>query len=84
MSAFQPVTAVTLSPELTQLIVGQATPFTATVMPPNATDKNITWSRVSGVNVIIDQNADGSELTLTTQASGTLELRATIANGKLQ
>ena len=84
MSAFQPVTDITLSPALTQLVVGQATPFTATVVPPNATNKSITWSRVSGVNVTINQNADGSELTLTTQASGTLELRATIANGKLQ
>ena len=84
MSAFQPVTDVTLSPALTQLVVGQATTFAATVAPSNATNKNITWSRVSGVNATIDQNASGSQLTLTPQASGTLELRATIANGKLQ
>ena len=84
MSAFQPVTNITLTPELTQLVVGQATTFTATVVPANATNKNINWSRVSGVDATMNQNADGSQLTLTAQASGTLELRATIPNGILQ
>ena len=81
---FIPVNDITLSPVLTQLVVGQATTFTATVAPSTATNKNITWSRVSGVNVIINQNTSGSQLTLTAQASGSLELSATIENGKLQ
>ena len=81
---FIPVTNITLTPELTQLIVGEASTHTATVAPSNATDKKITWSRVSGVSATISQNTDGSQLTLTPQATGTFELRATIANGKLQ
>ena len=81
---FIPVTDVTLTPALTQLIVGEATTFTATVVPSNATNKNITWSRVSGVQTTIGQNADGTSLTLTANQSGTLEIRATITNGKLQ
>jgi hypothetical protein len=84
MSAFQPVTNVTLSPDLAQLVVGQRTTFNATVTPTNATNRNIVWSRVSGVNVTIEQNAAGSQLHLTAQASGTCQLRATIANGRLQ
>ena len=81
---FIPITNITLSNDLKQLIPGQATTVTATVEPPNATNKNINWSRLSGVNATISQNTDGSELTITPQASGGFELRATIANGKLQ
>jgi uncharacterized protein YjdB len=81
---FIAVTNITLSPDLTQLIVGQATTHTATVTPSNATNKSINWSRVSGVNATISQNTDGSQLTLTPQATGAIEIQATIANGKLQ
>ena len=84
MSAFKPVTNITLSPDLTQLVVGQATNFTATVTPSDATNQTIVWSRVSGVNCTINSSNNGRNLTLTAQASGTCQLRATIANGRLQ
>jgi len=84
MSAFKHVTNITLNPDLAQLAVGQATSFTATVAPSDATNKTIAWSRVSGVQCTITQNASGSQLTLTAQTSGTVQIRATIANGKVQ
>jgi len=84
MSAFKPVTNITLNPDLAQLVVGQATSFTATVAPSDATNKTIVWSRVSGVQCTITQNTSGSQLTLTAQASGTVQIRASIANGKVQ
>ena len=82
--SFISVTGITLSPTLSQLVVGQATSFTATVQPSNATNQTIVWSRVSGVNCTINSTNNGKNLTLTAQASGSLSLRATIANGKLQ
>ena len=81
---FIPITDITLSNDLTQLVPGQPTTVTATVAPSNATNKDITWSRLSGVSATIEQNTSGSQLTITPQASGGFELRATIANGKLQ
>jgi uncharacterized protein YjdB len=84
MSAFKPVTNITLSPDLAQLVVGQETTFNATVVPSDATNKTIVWSRVSGVQCTISQNTNGSQLKLTAQASGTVQIRATIANGKVQ
>ena len=81
---FIPVTNITLTPDLTQLISGQASTHTAMVAPSNATNKNINWSRLSGVNATISQNTSGSELTITPQATGSIEVQATIANGKLQ
>ena len=81
MSAFKPVTNITLSPELTQLVVGTDTTFTATVTPSDATNQVITWSRVSGVDVTITPSNNGKTVKLKAAASGTVVLRATIANG---
>jgi len=81
MSAFKAVTNITLSPELTQLVVGTATTFTATVTPSDATNQNIVWSRAEGVALSISQTTNGKSVTLTAGASGTFKLRATIANG---
>jgi uncharacterized protein YjdB len=78
------LTGVTLSPDLAQLVVGQKTTFTATVAPSDVTNKTIAWSRVSGVACTIEQNTAGTSVSLTAQATDTVTLRATIANGKLQ
>jgi uncharacterized protein YjdB len=84
MSAFKPVTNITMSPELTQLIVGQKMTFTATVAPSDATNQTIVWSRVSGASVTIESSNNGKTVHLTALSSGLVTLRATIANGILQ
>ena len=52
-------------------------PLYGTVNPPNATNKTIAWSVVSGGTT----GASISGSTLTTAAAGTVTVRATIANG---
>jgi uncharacterized protein YjdB len=83
-AAFQAVQDISLHPALGQLIVGQASTYQASVTPNNATNKDITWSKVAGANCTISQNQNGSQLTVTPQESGAVTLRATIIDGKLQ
>ena len=65
----------------TQAIVGQETKLSGTVTPSNATNKEIVWSVVSG-NATITKKTDGYYVK--PNASGTITVRATIANGKQQ
>ncbi len=39
-----PVTGVTVAPDTSNLVVGDTQQLTATVLPANATNKNVTWS----------------------------------------
>jgi endo-1,4-beta-xylanase len=78
--SFIPVTDIT-GFEPTQAIVGEETKLEGTVQPPDATNKNIVWSVVSG-NATIVTKVDGQYIK--PNASGTITVRATIIDGKLQ
>ena len=69
---FVAVTGITGVP--TAATVGTPLILTGTVQPSSATNKNITWSLVSG-----DANLVGNSLT--PNAAGTVVVKATIANG---
>jgi endo-1,4-beta-xylanase len=72
MADFVEVTNITGVP--TQAVVGMPLTLSGTVSPANATNKTIVWSLVSGPGTI-------SGNTLTPTGSGTIIVRATIANG---
>jgi len=75
--SFIPVTNITNFQPL-QAIVGQEVELTAAVQPPNATNRTIVWSIVSGQGTIRQQ---GDRYFLTPTGTGTINVRATIANG---
>ena len=60
----------------TEVVVGFPAPLSATVVPPNATNRTIEWSVVSGHATIAGN-------TLTANASVNIVVRATVRNGKL-
>jgi uncharacterized protein YjdB len=49
------VTGVTVAPTTLSLGIGASSLLTATVLPANATNKNVTWSS-SSTNVTVDAN----------------------------
>jgi len=65
-----------------QAIVGQEVEITGEVQPPNATNRTIVWSIVSGQGTIRQQGTGATaRYFLTATGTGTINLRATIANG---
>jgi len=68
-----------------QAIVGQEVEITAAVQPSNATNRNIVWSIVSGSGTIRQQGTGANaRFFLTATGTGTINVRATIANGVAQ
>jgi alpha-L-fucosidase 2 len=84
MSAFKPVTGVTL--DVTQAIVGQNTTLTATVSPSDATNKTVKWSFAttppSGTTLTAGtQTGNTAKATLNAGGTGDIKIRVTIENG---
>jgi len=67
----------------TQATVGTEVELLADVVPSNATNRVIEWSRVSGVSVSFRTTGAGATYRtfMTFNESGTVTLRATIRNG---
>jgi uncharacterized protein YjdB len=70
-------TSVTVSPTTASVAVGATTTLTATVLPSNATNKNVTWSSsntsvatVSSSGVVTGVAAGSATITVTTQDGG--------------
>ncbi|GHS89711.1 hypothetical protein AGMMS49957_13500 [Synergistales bacterium] len=74
-TAFVPVTNITGTPD--SAVVGTPLTLTGTVAPSNATNQDISWT-------VADAGTTGATIAgkvLTTTATGTVKLTATIANG---
>ena len=69
------VTGVSLNTTSATLEVGKSTTLTATVLPTNATNKNVTWSS-SNTSVATVSNG-----TVTAKAAGTAKITVTTADG---
>ena len=72
-----PVTAVTVSPESTIMYVGESAYLTATVYPPNATDKSVEWSSYDS-NILEINTYTGR---MTAKSCGTTIVSATTTDG---
>ena len=73
VTVIQPTTGVTLNKVNTTLAVGSTETLTATVYPPNATDKSLTWTTS---NAAVATVADG---VVTAVATGTATITVTTA-----
>lgn len=71
------VSSVQLDKTSLDLYKGKTETLTATILPANASNKQITWSVISGNSVTVDNNG-----TITANKKGTSTVRATAANGK--
>lgn len=71
------VSSVQLDKTSLNLYKGKTETLTATILPDNASNKQITWSVISGNSVTVDNNG-----TITANKKGTSTVRATAANGK--
>jgi uncharacterized protein YjdB len=75
-----PVTDVTLSPSALNLAPGGTGTLTATVLPSNASNKNVTWkSSNMGVATVADMG--GGQARVTAVASGTASITVTTQHG---
>lgn len=72
-----PVESVQLNKNETIIYKGKSETLLATVLPENATNKDITWSVVSGDSVTVDNNGK-----VTANKQGTSTVRATSQNGE--
>lgn len=72
-----PVESVQLNKNETTIYKGKSETLSATVLPENATNKDITWSVVSGDSVTVDNNGK-----VTANKQGISTVRATSQNGK--
>ena len=72
-----PVESVQLNKNETSIYKGKSETLSATVLPENATNKDITWSVVSGDSVTVDNNGK-----VTANKQGTSTVRATSQNGE--
>ena len=70
------VTGVTLDQANLELTEGETAQLTATVLPDNATNKNVTWSSDNPSVATVDQNG-----VVTAVAPGTATITATAADG---
>ena len=75
VTVIQPTTGVTLNKTNTTLAVGSTEMLTATVYPPNATDKSVTWTTS---NAAVATVADG---VVTGVAPGTATITVTSSDG---
>ncbi len=76
VAAAVPVTGVTLSPETLTLAAGETYALTATVAPPEASNKSVTWS--SGNEAVATVNAGG---TVTAVSTGTAVITVITVDG---
>ncbi len=79
VSAKIPVTGVTLNETKLELVEGESAQLTATILPANATNKNVTWSSFGTDIATVDQNGKvtaqnlggtrtaGTDVTVTTE-----------------
>ena len=72
------VTGVTLSETTLTLEVGGTATLTATIMPDNATDQNVTWSSDTSGIVTIAPSTDTKTATITATGTGTTTIKATV------
>ncbi len=70
-----PVTGITLSRTSANLVVGQSVPISATVLPINAVNKEITWTSSDSSIASIEDNI------ITANSVGTATITATTYNG---
>lgn len=70
------VTSVTLNKSNTTITVGQTETLIATVLPANATNKNVTWSTSNSSIATVDQNGK-----VTARAAGTAVVTVTTVDG---
>ena len=71
-----PVTTVTLDKKELELVEGGYAQLTATVLPEDATNKNVTWSSSNESIVIVDQNGN-----VTAKAPGIATITVTTEDG---
>ena len=69
-----PVTAITLPATMEIRLKGGAAPITATLLPSNATDRNVTWS--TGNSSIVTVSGTGTTAMITPVAEGTATITA--------
>jgi hypothetical protein len=74
-----PVTGVSLNKDSTTIFVGSTEQLTATVEPPGATDKSVTWSSTSDSVATVD--ADG---TVHPVSEGSVDITVTTTDGGFQ
>ena len=74
-----PVDGVTVSDDTVHLSIGGSHTVTATVLPENATNKNVTWS-VQNPS-IVSIATDGNKCTITARANGTTQVYVVTADG---
>ena len=75
------VTEVKLDKDSLSLEVGGTATLTATIMPDNATDQNVTWSSDTSGIVTIAPSTDTKTATITATGTGTTTIKA-IVDGK--
>ncbi len=75
-----PVTDVTLDPPTATLAPGNTLSLTATVLPINAANKNVSWS-ISDTTVATVTAGAGTEATVTAKAGGTATITVTTEEG---
>ena len=71
-----PVTSVSLDNDRLDLIEGESAQLTATVLPENATNKNVTWSSSDEFVATVDQNGN-----VTAKNPGTATITVTTEDG---
>jgi len=71
-----PVQSVTLNKQKMVLDIGKNAKLTATVLPENATNKNLTWSSSNSKVVVVDTNGN-----ITAKTAGTAVITATSKDG---
>ena len=72
------VTEVKLDKDSLSLEVGGTATLTATIMPDNATDQNVTWSSDTSGIVTIAPSTDTKTATITATGTGTTTIKATV------
>ena len=80
VTVIQPATAIELNPTQKTIEVGETFDITATVVPDDATYKNITWTSSDPNVASITVNDDGT-ITVTGKKAGTATITATIGTG---
>ncbi len=70
------VTSIILNKTSVEMIVGETLGLSATIVPENSTNKNITWSSNNEAVAIVDENGQ-----VTAIGSGTCQIKATANDG---
>jgi len=71
-----PVQSITLDKSSLSLNKGESAQLTATVLPENATNKNVTWSSLKQSVATVDQNGN-----VTAKSAGNVEIAVTTEDG---